>query len=350
MHAILPDSKTVPMIDTEQKLDDVLSDPPAEVIESLAGLPGDILLLGVSGKLGPSLARMVKRASDAAGVRRRVIGVSRFSAGGEAALQAHGIDTIRCDLLEEQDVARLPDAANVLYLAGFKFGSTGNEGATWTMNCHLPGIVCRKYRESRIVAFSTGNVYGLTPSQGSGSKEGDPPNPVGEYAMSCLGRERVFAYFSRLWEIPTVLFRLNYACELRYGVLVDLARRIWANEEISLAMGYFNVIWQGDVCAMALRSFERAAVPPWVINVTGPEVLSVRVVSERLGDLMNRSVRFLDTEAETALLSDAGRGFQTLGPPRTSIDQMIAWVAAWVMRGGANLGKPTHFESRDGRF
>jgi nucleoside-diphosphate-sugar epimerase len=338
------------VIRTVEQLEDLLSDPPVRVVETFARLEGDLLVLGVAGKMGPTLARMAKRASEAAGVRRRVIGVSRFSEGGDAALQAHGIETIRCDLLNEADVARLPNAANVLFLAGRKFGSTGDESTTWAINCFLPGLICRKYSGSRIVAFSTGNVYGLTKVASGGSREDDVPNPVGEYAMSCRGRERVFEYFSRSAGIPVVLFRLNYACDLRYGVLVDLARRVWAGEEIHLGMGYFNVLWQADANAMALLALEQAASPPWVVNVTGPELLSVRVVCERLGKLMDRPVRFTGTEPDTALLSDARRGIEMLDRPRVSADRLIEWVADWVARGGASLEKPTHFESRDGVF
>ena len=338
------------MIQSEEQLEDLLSEPPPGVIETLARLDGDIILLGVAGKMGPTLARMARRASDAAGVRRRVIGVARFSAGGQAQLEAHGVETVRCDLLNDDEVARLPDAANAVLMAGRKFGSSGNESTTWALNSYLPGVVCRKYRSSRIVAFSTGNVYGLVPVAGGGSREADLPNPVGEYAMSCLGRERMFEYFSRSYGIPMMLLRLNYACELRYGVLVDLARRVWAGEEIGLGMAHFNVVWQGDANAMTLRAFEHTASPPRVINVTGPELLSVRSVCERLGQIMNRPVRFSGTEPDTALLSDARRGFELLGRPRVSADCLLEWVADWVARGGPNLGKPTHFESRDERF
>jgi nucleoside-diphosphate-sugar epimerase len=235
-------------------------------------------------------------------------------------------------------------------MAGIKFGSSSNEPATWAMNSVLPGVICRKFRHSRIVAFSTGNVYGLTPVKGSGSREEDPLQPVGEYAMSCLGRERVFEYFSRSFGIPMVLIRLNYAGELRYGVLVDLARRIWNGEAIDLSMGYFNTLWQGDANAMALQAFDHVAVPPRVLNITGPETLSVRQVCERFGQLMNRPVHFTGMEADTALLGNAKRGLELLGPPRVHTDQLIAWVADWVSRGGRSFNKPTHFESRDGKF
>jgi nucleoside-diphosphate-sugar epimerase len=247
-------------------------------------------------------------------------------------------------------VARLPDAALVVFLAGRKFGSTGDEAATWAVNAYLPGVVCDRYRDSRIVALSTGNVYGLTPVTGGGSREDDAPRPVGEYAMSCLGRERVFEHFGRARGTPVALVRLNYACDLRYGVLVDVARKVWAGEPVDVGMGYFNTIWQGDANAMVLRALEHAASPPWVVNVTGPEVLSVRAVAERFAERMGRPARFTGVEADTALLSDARRGLEALGPLRVGTDRLIEWVAEWVMAGGRSLGKPTHFESREGRF
>jgi nucleoside-diphosphate-sugar epimerase len=337
-------------IETEQQLDDFLSEPMPEVVNALARLAGDILLLGVGGKMGLSLARMARRASDVAGTSRRVIGVSRFSSGGEDAFAAYGIETIRCDLLDWNAIDRLPEAPNVIVLAGTKFGTSGDTPTTWATNCYLPGNVAYKCRSSRIVAFSTGNVYGLTPAAGGGSSEDSEPRPVGEYAMSCLGRERIFEYFSRSAGTPVVIFRLNYACDLRYGVLVDLATRVWSGEPIDLAMGQFNTIWQGDANAMALRALERASTPPWVVNVTGPEALSVRAVCEEFGLLMGRAVRFVGRESDTALLADARRGLGVFGPPRVSAGELIEGVARWVARGGRTLGKPTKFESRDGRF
>jgi nucleoside-diphosphate-sugar epimerase len=337
-------------IRTEEQLDDWLSEPTLAVIETLGRLDGDLLLLGVAGKMGPTLARMARRASDAAGVRRRVIGVARFSSGGRDKLEAQGIQTMGCDLLDEDQVAKLPDAANVVFMAGMKFGTTGCEPTTWAMNSYLPGVVCRKFRRSRIVAFSTGNVYGLTAIAGGGSREEDIPQPVGEYAMSCLGRERVFQHFSRMLGIPMILIRLNYACELRYGVLVDIARRVWAGEPVALGMSHFNTIWQGDANAMALRAFDHPATPPWIVNVTGPEILSTRAVAEEFGRLLGKPVQFAGTESTTALLSNARAGLDRLGPPQVPAKVLMEWVADWVARGGSSLGKPTHFESRDGRF
>jgi nucleoside-diphosphate-sugar epimerase len=338
------------MIENESDLEDRLSEPTAEVVATLGRLKGDMIFLGVAGKMGPTLARMAKRASDLAGTQRRIIGVSRFSSEGPATLQTFGIEPIRCDLLDPDQVARLPDAANVVYMAGRKFGSTGDESTTWAHNSFLPGLVCQRYRDSRIVAFSTLNVYGLAPIAGGGSREGDPLNPVGEYAMSCLGRERIFEHFSKKFGTPVALLRLNYACELRYGVLVDLARQIWDGNAVPLGVGYFNTIWQGDANAMSLRAFDRVATPAWVVNVSGPERLSVRAVCERFGQLMKKPVRFLGSESNSAFVADPRQGQELLGPSHVSAEQLIEWVANWVARGGRNLGKPTHFDARDGKY
>jgi nucleoside-diphosphate-sugar epimerase len=330
----------------EAALDDALSEPTPAVIDTLVRLPGDFIFLGAAGKMGPSLARMAKRAVPG----RRVIAVSRFSGGGEEAFTSHGVEAICCDLLDEAAVANLPDAANVVSMTGRKFGSTGDESATWAVNCYLPAVVCKRYADSRIVAFSTGNVYALSPVAGRGPTESDPLNPVGEYGMSALGRERMFGYFSRALDVPVSIIRLNYAVDLRYGVLVDLARKVFAGEPVDLAMGYFNAIWQGDANAMTLRAFDHAAVPPRPFNVTGPEVLSVRRVCERFGKSFDVEPQFTGTEAETALLSDATAALAVLGPLQVSSDQLIEWVADWVKRGGRLLNRPTHFEQRDGRF
>jgi hypothetical protein len=332
-------------------LEELLSEPTAGVIDTLARLDGDLLLLGVGGKMGPTLARMARRAADAAGVSRRVIGVSRFSAAEqEASLRGHGIETVRCDLLDPDQFAALPDAANVVYMTGMKFGATGQEALTWAMNCWLPGLVARKYRHSRLVAFSTGNVYPLTPVHLGGSLETDPPGPAGEYAMSCLGRERLFVYGSRTFGTPAALLRLNYAAELRYGVLLDLALRVRQGEPVELAMGCFNALWQADANAMALCAFAHVASPPFVVNLAGPETLSVRRVAEQFGRLLDRPVTFRGVEAADALLSNGQLGHRLFGYPRVGAGQMIHWIADWVRRDGPTLHKPTHFEVRDGRF
>jgi nucleoside-diphosphate-sugar epimerase len=293
---------------------------------------------------------MARRALDEVGGARRVIGVARFSdAGSEARLRAHGVETIRADLLDEDELARLPDAPNVMYMAGRKFGTSGQEAATWALNAYLPAPVCRRFKDSRIVAFSTGNVYGPAASP-TGSVESDAPAPVGEYAMSCLGRERIFEHFSRALTIPAALIRLNYATEMRYGVLIDIGLRVRDGLPIELSTGAFNVIWQGDANAMALRCFDHVATPPWIVNLTGPEALNVREVAESFGRIFGRPATFTGEESPGALLSDAGRAFRLFGAPRVGADRMIRWAADWLTRRGPTLGKPTHFEASDGRF
>lgn len=338
-------------LQTVEQLEDLLSEPTEAVIDLMQRLEGDLILLGVAGKIGPSLARMARRASDEAGVARRVIGVSRFTNPDEGAkLQAHGIETIRCDLADEAAVEALPEAPNVISLAGLKFISQHRLAATWAMNAYLPSVICRKYRSSRMVAFSTGAIYGFAPVAEGGSRETDEPQPVGEYSMSCLGRERMFEYFSSQWGIPMVLVRLFYACELRYGVLVDLAQKVLAGEAIDLAMGCFNIIWQGDSNAATLLAFDHVASPPFVINVTGPEILSIRETAEEMGRRIGRAPKFRGKEQPTACLGNAGKALQLFGTPRVPAARLMEWVVEWVKAGGTTLGKPTGFEVRNGRY
>jgi len=333
------------------QLEQLLSRPNEAVIETMCRLEGDVLILGAGGKMGPTLARMVRRASDDAGVQRRVIGVGRNATPGlQREFQSHGIEWISGDLLDRELLYALPDVRNVVYMAGMKFGSTGKESLTWALNVYLPGMVCRRFRHSRIVAFSTGNVYGLSPVEKGGSVESDELHPDGDYAMSCLGRERMFSYFGERFGIPVSLLRLNYANEMRYGVLVDLARQVMTGEPVDVTMGYFNAIWQGDANAIALRAFDHVAAPPRVINVAGPQQTSVRVVGEEFGRLLKRSVRFTGSEAPDALLSNGRLGHELLGYPGVSVERMVGWIADWQLRGGPTLGKPTHFQNRDGQF
>ena len=332
-------------------LEDLLSDPSPGVVEAMRRLDGDVLVLGVGGKMGPSLARMAKRASETAGVKRRVVGVSRFSSPElPGQLQRWRVETVSCDLLDPAQLANLPDAPNVVFMAGMKFGTTGKQSLTWAMNSFLPGPVAQRFRASRIVAFSTGNVYPQLPVVSGGSVETDDPAPLGEYAQSCLGRERVFEHFSRANGTPVAIIRLNYAVEMRYGVLVDLAQKVWSGAAIDLAMGNFNCIWQADANAWTLQSFDHLASPPLVLNVTGPEMLSVRSVCEAFGRLMGKAPNFTGAETGVAYLNNAARAQQLFGYPRVGPRQLIEWTADWVMRGGASLGKPTHFETRDGKF
>ncbi|MGI6295392.1 MAG: NAD-dependent epimerase/dehydratase family protein [Armatimonadota bacterium] len=338
-------------IKTIDELENILSEPTPGVIEAMGRLDGDIMVLGAGGKMGPTLTRMAKRASDAAGVNRRVMAASIFpSAKDKQRLQDEGIETIECDFLKPGQLHALPYAKNVMFMVGMKFGSSGAEGLTWAINSYLPGAVANKYSSSRIAAFSSGNIYKFVPVDSGGSSETSEISPIGEYAMSVLGRERVLQHFSVQRDIPVSLIRLNYAVELRYGVLVDIAQKVWAGESVDVTTGYVNVIWQADANAMALQAFEKAAVPAFALNVAGPEFLKVREVAEKFGKLMGKEAIIEGREAPNALLSDGSLGYELYGKPKVSADQMMEWIAAWIMAGGESIGKPTHFETRDGKF
>lgn len=333
------------------QLDDMLSAPNKHALGAMRELDGDLMVLGVGGKMGPTLARMAKRATDEAGVPRRVIGVSRFSSPEtREQLEDWGIQTVACDLLDELAIAKLPEAPNIVCMTGLKFGASTNPSLTWAMNCYLPALISNRFRDSRIAAFSSGNVYGTVPFETGGSIESDPLNPIGEYAITVLGRERMLEYFSRELEIPLTLLRLNYATELRYGVLVDLAQKVLGSEPIDLSMSYFNVIWQAEANAMALASLLHTETPPRVLNIAGSEMLRVRDVCEEFGRLLNKPVRLVGEESPDALLNNAAASYKLVGQPEVSANQMVRWTADWIVRGGESLGKPTHFESRDGRF
>jgi nucleoside-diphosphate-sugar epimerase len=335
-----------------EHLEEMLSEPTPYVIETMRRLQGDIIVLGVGGKMGPSLARMAQRGSEAAGLGRRVFGVSRFSNRQlPEQLKRWGIEPISCDLLDRAQLARLPDAPNVIYMPGMKFGSSGQQAKTWAMNAYLPGLVCERFRSSRIVAFSTGNVNSMVPIASGGAVETDEPRPVGEYSMSCLGRERVLEHFSHELNIPMAIIRLNYAVEMRYGVLVDIAQKVLRGETIDLSMGHFNCIWQGDANAQTLAAFDHLTVPPNALIVTGPQTLRVRDVADALARLMGSGPpRFSGTESPDALLANSAKATSLFGPPIVHTPELLAWVADWVPRGGESLGKPTHFEARDGKF
>lgn len=332
-------------------LEQELLKPSEALIADMKALRGDIILLGVAGKMGPSMARLARQATDLAGVKRRIIGVSRFSdAAMQAELESHGIETIAADLLNEEHLASLPDAPNILYLAGNKFGTTGKESFTWAMNAYLPGRVAERYKNSRIVAFSTGNVYPFSPVTDGGVSEDQATGPVGEYGQSCLGRERVFQYFSGKYNIPTLIYRLNYAIDLRYGVLLEVAKAVAEERPIDLTTGFVNVIWQGDANEIAIRALHHCDVPARILNVTGPETLSIRWLAEQFGMLMGKTPQFVNEPQPTALLSNASLAHQLFGYPRVTIRQMIGLTASWVQQGGKTLNKPTHFQERAGKF
>jgi nucleoside-diphosphate-sugar epimerase len=329
---------------TLAELEEELSRPSERDIAFLGALEGDIAILGAGGKMGPSLARLCRRGSDAAGTKRRIFAVSRRTT------TVPGVEPIACDLLDRQQVAALPDFPNVLYLAGRKFGSTESPELTWAANVLVPSIVAERFRDSRVVAFSTGNVYPFRRPEAGGAKESDAPAPVGEYAQSCLGRERVFEHFANQHGLRCLLFRLNYAVDLRYGVPVDIARAVWAGEAVSLAVPAFNAIWQRDANSYALRSLGHCSTPPTILNVTGGETFLVREVAQFFAQRFKRACRFDGEEGGTALLSDASRCRDWMGPPEVSGEQLLDLVAGWVESGGASIEKPTHFAVSDGKF
>ncbi len=335
----------------ERELDELLAEPSEELVETLRRLEGDVMILGAAGKMGVSLADAAARAVKATGSSKRIMAASRFSdATLKDKLEAAGVETIRCDLLDPHAVAALPKTANVLFMAGRKFGTTGGEDLTWAMNTIAPANVAEHYAGSRIVAMSTGCVYPLIPVEKVGCREAAPPCPVGEYSQSCLGRERVFQHFSRTTSTPTCVIRLNYAVELRYGVLHDIAARIWDGQPVTLSVPHFNAIWQGDANEQILRSLELCATPARILNITGPETMSVRTVAEELAGLMGKQAIFADDPGPASLLNDASEAAILFGYPRVPLRRVLRWTADWVARGGSSLGKPTHFEVGDGKF
>jgi nucleoside-diphosphate-sugar epimerase len=330
-----------------EALDDFLTAPTPELTADLARVEGDILILGVAGKMGPTLARLARRAAPG----KKVVGVARFSdAAVRQRLHDWDVETIACDLLDRAAIEALPKLPNVIFAAGHKFGASGKPGLTWAMNTWVPALVAETFRASRIVAFSTGNVYPLTPIGRQGASEATPPAPLGDYAQSCVGRERMFEYFSERYSTPGRIFRLNYAIDMRYGVLVDLASRLRQGEPIDLTMGHVNVIWQGDANSQVLRCLAHCTTPTTPINCTGPETLSVRWLASELGRRLGVVPQFTGSEAPTALLSDTTQAAALFGYPRVPLGSMLDWVADWVAHDRPSFHKPTKFEVRDGGF
>jgi hypothetical protein len=339
------------MINTIEELEDRLSQPTDADVEAVSSLNGDLLILGAAGKMGPSLAKLGRRAIQQAAISKRVIAVARFSDPRiRSDLEKTGIETIACDLLKPGALAELPEVENVIFMAARKFGTSGSEHLTWAMNTFLPGLVAERFRESRIVAFSTGNVYGMRPVELGGATESAPVAPVGEYAQSALGRERMFEYGSSQWGTRVAILRLNYAVELRYGVLVDIALAVFNRRPVDLRMGHVNIIWQGDANSYCLRSLAHCQCPPLVLNITGPETLAVRHIADEFGKRFDAAPVFTGEEKSMALLSDASRSHELFGPPAVVPPQIIDWVAHWIQTGGELLNKPTHFQVQDGKF
>ena len=336
---------------TVEALEELLSIPTDEVIEMFGRLSGHLVMLGVGGKMGPTMARMAQRAIQESGSTLELTAVSRFSnPQTRAKLQAWGITTCVCDLLDPSSVKELPDASYVLNLSGFKFGAGNNPGLTWATNCEIPSTICRKYSSSQMVAFSTGNVYGMVAVQSGGSLETAEINPDGEYAMAALGRERMYEYYARSLNLPIAIVRLNYATELRYGVLIDIASKVLAGQAVPLQMGYLNAVWLGDANAMSLRCLELAETPARMMNITGPDIVSVRKTAERVGEQIGKNAIFESVELETALLSQAAHNYPQIGAPQITLETMIRWSTQWLQRGGESLGRPTKFQVTDGKF
>ena len=338
-------------IETEAALDEVLTTPRPVLVEAIRELRSPLVILGAGGKMGPSLAVLARRAAEAAGHELKVIAVSRFTdRTREEWLQDHGVKTVAADLLDRKSVRGLPDAGEVLYMVGLKFGTEANPSLTWAINTVAPLHVLERYGGRRVVALSTGNVYPLSQVEEGGSRESDPLIPLGEYANAAVARERLFDYGSRETATQVALIRLNYATDLRYGVPVDLAQKVWHREPIDLRNGFFNCIWQGDANEMILRAFPLAHSPARAWNLTSPRTCQVREVAGRLGELLGREPVFTGEEAGTALLSNARALCAELGDPPTSLETILEWTAHWLKSGGSSLDRPTHFEVRDGRF
>ena len=335
----------------EQALDETLSIPGNGLTEMMSRLDGDIMILGINGKMGVNMGQQAVNAIRAAGVNKKVFGVSRFSdAAGREKLENSGVETIACDLLNRDEVNKLPECKNIIFMAGRKFGTGGSEDLTWAMNVLAPALVAEKFKKSNIVAFSTGCVYPLVSALTGGCTEDVAPEPIGEYSQSCLGRERIFSYYSRINQTPMLLFRLNYAIDLRYGVLHDIASAIWNDQPVNNSVSHFNVLWQGDANCYALRSLEHTASPVTLLNITGPETASTEYIAELFGKLMDKKVTYTGTPGERCYLNNSGKAMSLFGYPRVALDDMIRMQAQWLMQGGRSLGKPTHFEVNNGKF
>jgi nucleoside-diphosphate-sugar epimerase len=339
------------LIQNETQLEEILSEPTPEVIKVISELNGDIMILGAAGKMGPTLTKMAKRAVDKANIKKRVIAVDKIiNPDLKQDLEKQGVEVITCDLTNYQELSKLPDIKNIIYMAGRKFGSTGNESLTWAINTFLPGMVAQRFANSRIVAFSTGNIYPLATATSGGSKETDTPDPIGEYAQSCLGRERMFEHFSLQNKTPVLLFRLFYAIDLRYGVLLDIGQKVYKEEPVNLNVSHLNLIWQQDANAFALQSLKLCQSPAVKLNVSSTKIFSVQQIALDFGKIFNKTPIFKNKPGGIGFICNTSKYQKLLGDPKTSLEQMIKWTAAWIKQDGKTIDKPTHFEEKDGKY
>jgi len=325
--------------------------PSADIVSDIQKIDGDIMILGVGGKMGPGLARVARQAVGKAGINKKIIAVARFSEPGlRNQLQNEGIETISADLLNDEQLQALPEAKNILYLAGTKFGTSDNPSFTWAMNAYLPGRVAQRFKDSRIVVFSTGNVYPMSSVYFGGVTEHDLPSPNGEYGQSCLGRERLFQYYASIYNTALLIYRLNFANDVTYGVLLEVAKSVKGGQPIDLNMGHFNAIWQGDANEIAVRSLLYCDVPAKILNVSGPETISVRWLAEEFGRMFGRQPVFMNEERPTAFLSNTAECSRLFGYPKVTLKQMMELLVEWIKQGGKTINKPTHFQERTGKY
>ena len=336
---------------TEEKLDQLLSEPSDALVEDIKKIKGDIMVLGAGGKMGPTLCVLAKNAIEKAGIEKRVIAVSRFTDPfATELLHKQGVETISCDLLNHEQLNALPEVENVIYMAGRKFGTDGSEWQTWAMNATLPAFVAEKFQKSNIVVFSSGNIYPIVPLSSGGCTEKDKVGPIGEYAMSCLARERAFEYAANHYGTKVFMYRLNFAVDLRYGVLYDMAEKIMSGTPIDISTPVLNCIWQGSANEIAIRGLLHAEAPAKIMNVTGPETVSIQKAAKMLGEYLDKEPIFVNEPGTDAYINDASLAMETFGYPAVSIKTLIRWQAEWILDGGRSLGKPTHFEERKGSY
>ena len=336
---------------TEEKLDSMLTEPSAALVEDIKKIDGDIMVLGAGGKMGPTLCILAKNAIERAGVSKRVIAVSRFTDPiATALLHSHGVETISCDLLNTNELRSLPDVKNIIFMAGRKFGTDGGEWQTWAMNSTLPAFVAEKFKGANIVVFSSGNIYPIVPLSSGGCTEKDKVGPIGEYAMSCLARERAFEYAAHTYGTKVFIYRLNFAVDLRYGVLYDMAEKIMSGTPIDIKTPALNCIWQGSANEIAIRGLLHASESVKIMNVTGPETVSIQKAAKKLAEYLGKEAIFEGEPGTDAYLNDASQAMETFGYPSVSIETLIRWQAEWILDGGRSLGKPTHFEERKGSY